>query len=446
MSGLQRRLVRLDALAIALGSVIGVGVFRNTGVVLLGTPSFGVATALWVVVGLVCVCGSVLYADLSTRVPEAGGPYAYVRVAFGRPAAFVYGWMNGGVAMPVRQASVCAVAGGLIAGAIGASPKLCASVLLLVLLAIHLLGVRVGALAQRVLTTGKLITLSLVIVLAGVLVTSGTVPAATLPAAVAFPAAVSAVWYTYLGWQDVVLLAEELREPRRDLPFVLVSTVLLVLVLYTSVHLAVYWGLDGSAAAYGELPARDVALGAIGAAGGTLLTVLMLSSMLGGAAESMMVRPRIAMALGRDGLGPRQLAYISKNGTPAGAMIFHSAIALLLVATGEFVELLPLLTFAQGFLGIFETASYFAIIKKRPELPVSRFHPWAPLLFICANIALLYLSFTGDPFRSSMTIVGLGVVGLIGYLALRNKPAQAFGAAAPPPPMTVEKDGKGDAS
>ena len=449
MSGLQRRLVRLDALAIALGSVIGVGVFVNTAVVLRGTPSFGVATALWVIVGLVCACGSVLYADLSTRVPEAGGPYAYVRVAFGRPVAFVYGWMNGGLAMPVRQASVCAAIGALIAEGFGGNPKLWASLVLIALLAIHLLGVRVGAMAQRVLTTGKLFTLTLVITLAGVLAATGTSPAAAMPAVVPFATAVSAVWYTYLGWQDVVLLAEELREPRRDLPFVLVGTVLLVIVLYTCVHLAVYFGLGGSAAAYSTLPARAVAIGVLGAAGGGVLTALTLSSMVGGAAESMMVRPRIAMALGRDGLGPRFLAYISPNGTPAGAMAFHSAIALALVATGEFVELLPLLAFAQGFLGIFETASYFAIIKKRPELPVNRFHPWAPLLFIAANIALLVITYLGDPFRAQLALGGIIVVGAIGYLVLRNQPGQAFGDATPPPPMAGpggEKDREGDAS
>lgn len=418
MSGLQRRLVRLDALAIALGSVIGVGVFINTAVVLRGTPSFAAATALWIVVGLVCASGSVLYTDLSARVPEAGGPYAYVRVAFGRPAAFVYGWMNGGVAMPVRQASVCAAIGGLIAEGLGGDPKLWASLVLVALLLIHLLGVRVGAMAQRVLTTGKILTLTLVIVLAAVLGATGSSPAAAIPIAVPFATAVSAVWYTYLGWQDVVLLAEELREPRRDLPFVLVGTVLLVIVLYTCVHLSVYLGLGGSNAAYSQLPARAVAIGVLGAAGGTLLTALTLSSMVGGAAESMMVRPRIAMALGRDGLGPRFLAYISQNGTPAGAMIFHSIISLGLVATGTFVELLSLLAFAQGFLGIFETASYFAIVKKRPEVSVSRFHPWAPLLFIAANITLLVLTFRNDPQRAGIALAGIAVVSVIGRLVL----------------------------
>lgn len=433
MSGLQRRLVRLDALAIALGSVIGVGVFRNTGLSLLGTGGIVGATLLWIGVGLVCATGAILYADLSSRVPEAGGPYAYVRVAFGRPAAFIYGWMNGGIAMPVRQASVVAVIGELLAGWLPFGQRPIAITVLLVLLGIHLLGIRVGAIAQRIFTSGKLATLTLVIGLSLVLLATGKNSPATdaaMPAALPFATAVAAVWYTYLGWQDVVLLAEELREPRRDLPFVLIGTVLLVLVLYTAVQLVVYLALDGGVAAYGQMPAISVGTAVLGAVGTSVFTALTLSSMTGGAAESMMVRPRIAMALGRDGLGPRQLAAIDKHGTPYGAMIFHSIVALILVSTGSFTELLPLLAFAQGFLGIFETASYFKVIKVRPELPRSRFHPWAPLIFIAANIALAYLSFRNSPERAGLALAVIAVLGVIGLLVLRGK-------APPAEPPTV---------
>jgi basic amino acid/polyamine antiporter, APA family len=424
VSGLQRRLVRVDALAIALGSVIGVGVFRNTGLSLLGTGGILEATLLWIGVGLVCANGAILYADLSTRVPEAGGPYAYVRVAFGRPAAFIYGWMNGGIAMPVRQASVVAVIGELLSHWLPFDQRPIAIAVLLLLLAIHLLGIRVGAIAQRIFTTGKLATLALVIGLSAVLIASGGPEAAStaaMPAAIPFATAVAAVWYTYLGWQDVVLLAEELREPRKDLPIVLIGTVLLVLVLYTTVQLVVYLALDGGAAAFGAMPAIGVGTAVLGAVGTSVFTALTLSSMTGGAAESMMVRPRIAMALGRDGLGPRQLAAIDKNGTPYGAMIFHSAVALFLVSTGSFTDLLPLLAFAQGFLGIFETASYFKVIKKRPELPLSRFHPWSPLIFIAANIALCGLSLRNDPARAGMALGVIAVLGVVGLIVLRGK-------------------------
>ncbi|HSK04436.1 MAG TPA: amino acid permease [Kofleriaceae bacterium] len=420
MSGLLRRLGRIDALAIALGGVIGVGVFRATGVVLGGSGGFAEATALWVIVGIVCMAGAVLYADLSARVPEAGGGYAYVRVAFGRPAAFVYGWMNGGISMPARQASVMLVIGEVLASSLPGEARLWAASMLVVLVAINLLGVRAGALVQRVLTAGKIGTILLVIVLA-IVAAPGAGSTAAAPAALSLAAAVSACWYAYIGWQDATLLAEELREPRRDLPFVLVGSVAAVLVLYTSIHVAVYLGLGG--AAHGELPARDVAVLVLGGAGFSLLSALMLSSMIGGAAEAIMVRPRIIMAAARDGLAPAPIAAIDRRGTPYGAILFHSALAMLIVATGSFTEQLKLLAFAQGFLGVFESASYFVVRRLRPELPTSRFHPWAPLVFLLANAALCALTAHDDPARIG---VALGLIGAISavyavYAAIRRK-------------------------
>jgi APA family basic amino acid/polyamine antiporter len=419
MAGLQRRLNRIDALAVSLGSVIGVGVFWNTGLVLRGTGGFAGATLLWIVVGVVCLAGAVLYADLSGRVPEAGGPYAYVRVAFGRPVGFAYGWVNAAISMPVRQASTVAVAGHLLSSWLPGGDRALSVAVLVVLAGINLLGVRAGAVTQRVFTTGKLATVGLVIVLAMILLATGSPASSAAAVPVSFAIAVGACWYTYLGWQDVVLLAEELHQPRRDLPAVLIGTVAFTMVLYLAIHAAVYVGLGGGAEAYGELPARDIAGHVLGAFGLSLLTVLTLASTLGGSAESMMVRPRVAMALARDGMAPAPIAAVNQAGTPYGAILFHSAISLSLVASNSYLQLLPLLTFAQGFLGIFETASYFVVRRARPELPTSRFHPWAPLAFIITNVALCAISGWDSPRSIGYSLAA--VVVLSGAYALARR-------------------------
>ena len=406
MASLQRRLDRIDALAIAFGSVIGVGVFRNTGNVLRGAGGLAGATLTWIVIGIVCLAGAVLYADLSARVPEAGGPYAYVRVAFGRPVAFVYGWVNAAVGMPVRQAALVAFAGELLSRWLPGGARVLAAVVLVLLTAINLGGVRAGAITQRIFTAGKLGTIALLLVLAAILFGRGQPAATGAIAPASFALAVSACWYTYLGWQDVVLLAEELHDPRRDLPAVLFGTVGATIAIYLVVHLGVYFALGGGSEAYGQLPTRIIAGYVLGGVGLTVLTSLTLCSTLGGASESMMVRPRIAMALARDGMAWPAIAAISRSGTPYGAILFHAALSLVLVASGSYDQLLPLLAFAQGLLGVFETASYFAVRRKRPALPTSRFHPWAPVLFIVANIALCALTGYDSP-RSILASLGL---------------------------------------
>jgi len=418
MGALKRRLNRTDALAIALGAVIGVGVFRNTGLVLRGTGGFAAATALWLVVGALCLGGAVLYSDLCSRVPEVGGQYAYVRVAFGGHAAFVYGWMNAGVVIPARQAAIVAVAGEVMSRWIPVSPRALAIALLLVLAVLHLSGVRAGVIAQRVFTAGKLATIALVVGLSLMLGWHGsTGPVSVEPAS--FAAAVGAVWYTYLGWQDVVILAEEVHNPRRDLPFVMFGTVGLTMVLYVVLHVAVYLALGGGAEAFGALPALDVARRALGHAGETLLTGLMLASMIGIAALAVLLRPRMAMALARDGLGPKLLTRVSRVGTPDVALGLHVGIALVLVSTGSYVKLLELISFASGIMGLVEIASYFVVRRKRPELPTSRFHPWGPLAFLVMSGALCVLGAMDHPMG---VLTSFGVVAAIAIVYALTRP------------------------
>src|SRR5262249_13338121 len=163
-------------------------------------------------------------------------------------------------------------------------------------------------------------TVALVVALAIVLGLTGA-PASHEPIAPAtFALALSSVWYAYLGWQDVVLLAEELHRPRRDLPVVLCGTVLVTMVLFIALHVAVYWGLGGGSEAYAAFPALRIAHYTLGNFGENLLNALMVSSLIGVTSAGLLVRPRIAMALARDGLGPPPLTRVSNLGAPYVAM------------------------------------------------------------------------------------------------------------------------------
>jgi APA family basic amino acid/polyamine antiporter len=435
MAELKRRLRRIDALAIALGTVIGIGVFRNTGLVLRGADGFLGATLLWFVGGILVLGGAMLYADLSSRVPEAGGPYAYVRVAFGGRAAFAYGWMNAGVAIPARQASTAAITGELLATWIPASPRALALTIYLTLAVLHLFGVRAGAIAMRIFTVGKLGTVALVVVLAVVLGLTGTMTGAQVSheaiAPATFGLALSAVWYAYLGWQDVVLLAEELHQPRRHLPVVLSGTVLITMVLFIAMHVAVYWGLGGGSEAYDAFPAMGVARHTLGGFGENLLKVLMVSSLIGVTSSGLLVRPRIAMALARDGLGPAPLTRVSSLGAPYAAMAFQVGVAAALIATGSYVKLLELIGFTMGVLGLFEIASYFVVRRKRPDLPPSRLHPWAPLAFLIMSGALCTLSGKDHP---DGVVTAFAILALITLIYAVTRPRAIAAEPTPPRP------------
>src|SRR5690349_19616745 len=164
---LQRALSRSDGIAVAVGSVVGVGIFRTTGQVYRASGGGWQAMLVWVVLGALSLVGSYVYADLATRVPEAGGPYAYVRVAFGRFAGFVDGWFAVIVGNPARQATGIALIGELLARMLGLeTPRVLAVATVAGLAALNWIGVKAGARSQKVFTTVKLAALLGVIILA----------------------------------------------------------------------------------------------------------------------------------------------------------------------------------------------------------------------------------------------------------------------------------------
>jgi basic amino acid/polyamine antiporter, APA family len=165
----------------------------------------------------------------------------------------------------------------------------------------------------------------------------------------------------------------------------MVATVGVVTAAYVGVHVALYLGLHGDAAARGALPAVALARRVLGPLGETVMTVGLLVSMIGGAAESLLVRPRVLFALARDGLAPRGLTHVNRGGTPALAMLVHAGLVLALLLTGTFGGLLALLAFTQALTGLVEASSAFVLVAPRSGRASSRA---STVGFVAANAAL----------------------------------------------------------
>jgi APA family basic amino acid/polyamine antiporter len=412
---LLRSLGRVDALAIGVGGVIGAGIFRTTGLVVAATGGLAGATALWLLGGVVSALGALVYGDLATRVPEAGGPYAYVRVAFGRVAGFVDGWLQAGVSVPARQAASFAALGEVLSDLTGmARPRSLGAAVLFVLLGVNLAGVRTGANVQRMLTAAKLVALAAVIALAFLPARHAPGGDSTGAASATLATALAGIWFAFLGWSDVALLAEDLRAPRRDLPFVLIATVLVVTGVYVAFQAAVALALAEGTAAASSFPALRMAETRLGAAGERFLAVVALVSMVGGVSEGLLVRPRIAFALARDHLAPPALARVDRRGTPWAAMMAHTVVVLALLATGTFASLLLLLTLAQGMAGLLESASWFRVARLRAAVVPCPGAPWVPAVFTAANAALCVTIAVASPASMVVNALAIGVLALAG--------------------------------
>jgi basic amino acid/polyamine antiporter, APA family len=428
---LVRQLTRSDALAIGIGSVIGTGIFRATGEVLRGAGGFAAATLIWLGVGAISAMGAAVYADMASRVPEAGGPYAYVREAFGRYAAFLDGGLTALVSIPARHAAAIGVIGEVVARLTHIDhPRAWAVLALVSLVTLNLPGVREGATAQRFFTVAKLALVAGVIALAIVSVGAPERTAETMAALppVSLATAVAAAWYSYLGWQDTALLTEEMKEPARDLRFVMVATVGVVAAAYVGVHVALFLGLRGDEASRGALPAVGLARRVLGPVGETAMTVGLLVSMIGGAAESLLVRPRVLFALARDGFAPKGLTYVNRGGTPALAMLAHGALVLALVLTGTFRDLIALVAFTQALTGLAEASSAFVLVAPRPRRASSLASTAG---FVAANAALCVLLAYEDPRQIGYALASLLLLTLV-YPLVRH--ANRSAAKARPTP------------
>ena len=346
---------------------------------------------MWLVLGALSLVGAYVYADLATRVPEAGGPYAYVRVAFGRFAGFVDGWFAVIVGNPARQATGIALIGELLARMSGiAAPRALAVGTVVILAALNWVGVKAGARSQKIFTGVKLAALGGVVVLAFLPQAAPSPPpdaTAALPA-LPFLFALTGAWYAYLGWEDVALLAEELRSPKKDLLPVFVGSVSIVVAVYLLVNGAILYAADGGPLAGAELPALDIAHRVLGRRADQAMSGFMLVSMVGAAAEGIMVRPRFAFALARDGFAPKILTRVNAGGTPTGALALHSALVAALLLSGSFPWILSLFVFAQAVQSFFESASYFIIRRRIPAAQLTPLHPVLPALFVAANATL----------------------------------------------------------
>ena len=379
---LQRRLGTWDGIAIGVGSVIGVGIFRTTGQALRSAGNLPLMFAMWILVGVVSLAGARGFARAAVRIPEVGGPYALVREALGKRAAFVDGWFGAAVSIPARQAAQMAIIGEVLALELGGTAKRWALVTLGALYVTHLAGVRVGAGVQRILSLLKILLIAGAIVVAflGPVAIPHSAPIAPLPLSVGL----AAVFYTYLGWHDVTHLAEELHEPGRSLPRVLLGTVGIVMIAYVGWVVALTYAYGSGPVAQGDLPIRDLAFAHFGRAGEASLTWAMLACMVGAAAEGVLVRPRLWYALARDRIAPAVLGRVDVRGVPRAALTLQCALMAALVALGSFAQLLVVLSVAQAIVSTLEATSVIILERRwgtRFPLPI--------VVFAAANILLV---------------------------------------------------------
>jgi len=362
---LVRAVSRWEIVGLAINGVIGSGVYLlpAAAAALLGAASIWAVVLAGLAVALLVLC----FAEASSYFDEPGGGYLYAREAFGAFVGFEVGWMT----WLARVASVASLSAGFAlatsylwpAAAHGWARALTITLPLVALTWINVAGVKAGARVAVGLVVTK--TLPLVFFVAvGIFFTDwGRVAAFHAPSPGVIGQAALLLLFAYAGFENTPAAAGEFRNPRRDLPFALLTMILFVTVLYTAVQIVALGTLPGLAAS--KSPLAEAAGGFAGEWGVLILSLGAMISIAGNVSNTTLVGPRYLFALARDGFGPSIFGRVHpRYRTPAVAIATQSALALALALSGSFVGLAMLSVIARlaTYMG---TAAAVPILRRR---------------------------------------------------------------------------------
>jgi APA family basic amino acid/polyamine antiporter len=428
--GLLKILRVRDGLAVTVGIVIGVGILRTPGLIAgyLGSPL--AMLSLWVFGGVVVILSTLVLAEMAAALPQAGGKYVYAREAYGPQVGFVVGWSELLVTRGFSGAAKAVVIAEylvLLMGR-GSVPILAATVILAFFL-LHTGGLKVGRDFQNLSTVAKVLFI-LAIGTAGVLGGDGSGFFTSMEVApefaglLGFVLAYQAIAFTYYGWEEPAKLAEETKDPGKNLPRILVGGAGAVAVLYLLVNLAFLSALTPEEMAGSQLVAADALHATFGGAAGTFVTVASLVILLSSLNVQFLGMPRVVLGLAREGMAPSGFTQVSPKGTPQPALVFITVILFALAVTGAFEFLMRFMMAVAFAVDLVVLGGIFLLRRRHPDLhrPVLvPFYPWLPGLTVLLYLLVLITIVWTQPALGLGAGVMIGILSLAGWLTLRTR-------------------------
>ncbi|MDQ1613200.1 MAG: basic amino acid/polyamine antiporter, family [Pyrinomonadaceae bacterium] len=445
---LIRGLTLLAAVSIVIGNVIGTGVFLKARVMTCNVGTPGKVVAVWVAAGLLSLAGALTYAELAAMMPRAGGEYVFVREGYGARLGFLYGWMQIFIAKTGSQASLAVAFAGFLNVLTGGSlnptffsvPLFGYNVSFGMLQVVALLAIAITTLINcaAVAVSGHVATLltalKLGLVLAigvGAFLAAGgdwshfgmandggacTGVAANARYGVAgFGAAMLGALWGYDGWNNLTLVAGEVKNPQRNIPLALIGGMITIITLYVFVNIAYFYVLTPTQVAGinpdGSNVATEVARQIFGAVAVAFIAAALLASSFGSLHTSILTGARVPYAMARDGLFFQNLARLSpKTHVPIGALVLQGVWASILALSGSFDTLTDYVIFGSWIFYGLTTASVFIFRRRLPnaERPYRAWgYPVVPILFLLVTGWLLVNTLLTTPVQA---FIGLGLI------------------------------------
>lgn len=419
MTTLKKSLTLFDMSMIAIGSVIGSGIFLTPSIIARALPSPMWILLVWILGGILALTGALTYAELAGMMPEAGGIYVFLSKTYGPLFGFLYGWVyfvvvNTGAIAALSIAFASYFGYFIPLSSVGTKIVAIAGIVLLTV--INVTGVKSGAVFSNLFTMLKLAGIVGIIAIGFGLgnrnTTDFTTPlnfsSTNLMGALAV-AMVGVVW-SCGGWQHATYTAGEAKNPRRDVASAMIIGAVVITLIYLLTNVAYMLMLSPAEMAASQHVASDAVEKIFGSTGGGLIALAIFISTFGTAGIYTLTAPRIYFAMARDKFFFSKVAQIHpKFKTPAVAIIFQSTWAILLILFwGTFENLISYVVFTDAIFFALAAAAVIVLRYRKPDLsrPYKTLgYPLTPLIFIAIEVWFLLTIVSEKPLQS---LAGLG--------------------------------------
>lgn len=422
--GLVRQIRRWDLSAIVINSIIGAGIFGLPATVfaLVGVFSLVAFLLCALLVTLIILC----FAEVSSRYEDTGGPYLYAREAFGPVIGFEVGWLMW-ISRLTAFAANCnlliAYLGFFVPGVSGGAWRaITITVIVAAMTAINIIGVRDASRVTNVLTVAKLIPLLLFVAVGVFSIDAGSYAEPQLPSIGDLSVSVLLLVYAFTGFEMAAVPSGEARNPRRDLPWALLTSIAAVTAFYFLIQLVAVGTLTDLGES--ERPLADAGRVFLGPFGAAIISAGAVVSILGNLNVTLMVVPRLPFAMAERHELPRPIAHVHRLfHTPDVAIYVCGLVVLMLTLSGTFVYAATISVIAR-LLGYAATCAALPVLRRRESAPPAAFV--APFGVVVASVSLLLVGWllfntTGAQLRDAGVAAA---VGLVIYFSARWKSQQ----------------------
>lgn len=422
------------ATAIVVANMIGTGVFTSLGFQLFDLNNLTSIAVLWILGGVIAVLGSFCYAELSSTFPRSGGEYHFLRLSFGKPIGFLSGWTSAivGFAAPIALSAYLFATYFLNVVPLKLPAEVIAIILVVLVTVVHSLKMHIGAKVQVFFTVGKTFLLTAFIIAGFIHVSVGLDKEVSSQMTTTlnpqdfmksgFWISLIFVSYAYSGWNASAYIIDEIENPVKNVPRSIFIGTFLVTVLYVLINIVFML-----AAPVNDLKGKkDVAHVAaefiFGSVGASIVSGMISFFLVSTIGSMVIVGPRVMKRMASDYREFNFFAKESRNNVPVRAILLQSGIAIVLLITSSFENILTTIGF---ILSIFTTLTAISLIILRIKQPQAYrplkapFFPIMPLLFVIFNLWIIgYLVI--DKYQIVFAGLIFLLIGLIIYLLLNK--------------------------